>query len=168
MSNWLKTHTHEWQSISSSYVVSMRKFNLWYTHKRAQTLVHFARLIQWPPLHSSVITQQPPNDLKPPNNRVRMRKQPQLKLQFIAYFLKQQQRRSFLPLADFWVHCNDSNLELCSIEDVMSSQAYILFYSLRKSGGGGPHETAVAAATASPTTTSKPVRLTRSSNSSFE
>lgn len=33
--------------------------------------------------------------------------------------------------AEFWVHCNDSNLELCSIEDVMASQAYILFYSLR-------------------------------------
>jgi len=31
----------------------------------------------------------------------------------------------------FWVHCNDSTLELCSIEDVMTSQAYILFYSLR-------------------------------------
>lgn len=34
-------------------------------------------------------------------------------------------------IGEFWVHCNDSNLELCSIEDVMASQAYILFYTLR-------------------------------------
>lgn len=32
----------------------------------------------------------------------------------------------------FWVHCNDSSMELCSIEDVMGSQAYILFYSHRQ------------------------------------
>nr|CAB3267566.1 ZF(UBP)-3 zinc finger protein 3 [Phallusia mammillata] len=36
----------------------------------------------------------------------------------------------------FWVHCNDSNLELCSIDDVMQSQAYILFYTQR---GLDPH-----------------------------
>ena len=37
---------------------------------------------------------------------------------------------------EFWVHCNDSNLELCSIDDVMAAQAYILFYSQR---GLDPH-----------------------------
>ncbi|CAK8689339.1 ubiquitin carboxyl-terminal hydrolase 44-like [Clavelina lepadiformis] len=39
-------------------------------------------------------------------------------------------------IGKFWVHCNDSNLELCSIDDVMSAQAYILFYSQR---GLDPH-----------------------------
>ncbi|XP_039262581.2 ubiquitin carboxyl-terminal hydrolase 44-like [Styela clava] len=34
-------------------------------------------------------------------------------------------------IGEFWVHCNDSNLELRSIEDVMMSQAYILFYTQR-------------------------------------
>ncbi|XP_002734273.1 ubiquitin carboxyl-terminal hydrolase 44-like [Saccoglossus kowalevskii] len=32
----------------------------------------------------------------------------------------------------FWVHCNDSRLDLCSIEDVTSCQAYILFYTQKK------------------------------------
>ncbi|XP_078488063.1 zinc finger protein 3 [Ciona intestinalis] len=39
-------------------------------------------------------------------------------------------------IGKFWVHCNDSNLELCSIDDVMAAQAYILFYSQR---GLDPH-----------------------------
>uniref|UniRef100_H2Z742 Ubiquitin carboxyl-terminal hydrolase n=1 Tax=Ciona savignyi TaxID=51511 RepID=H2Z742_CIOSA len=34
-------------------------------------------------------------------------------------------------IGKFWVHCNDSNLELCSIDDVMAAQAYILFYTQR-------------------------------------
>lgn len=33
----------------------------------------------------------------------------------------------------FWVHCNDARLDLCSIEDVTTSQAYILFYTKRTS-----------------------------------
>ncbi|XP_070532663.1 ubiquitin carboxyl-terminal hydrolase 44-A-like isoform X2 [Ptychodera flava] len=32
----------------------------------------------------------------------------------------------------FWVHCNDSRLDLCSIEDVTACQAYILFYTQKK------------------------------------
>uniref|UniRef100_A0A8C4R3G2 Ubiquitin carboxyl-terminal hydrolase n=1 Tax=Eptatretus burgeri TaxID=7764 RepID=A0A8C4R3G2_EPTBU len=31
----------------------------------------------------------------------------------------------------FWVHCNDSELSVCSVEDVCRAQAYILFYSQR-------------------------------------
>ncbi|XP_071795959.1 ubiquitin carboxyl-terminal hydrolase 44-B-like [Asterias amurensis] len=31
----------------------------------------------------------------------------------------------------FWVHCNDSRLELCAVDDVTKCQAYILFYSKR-------------------------------------
>lgn len=33
----------------------------------------------------------------------------------------------------FWAHCNDARLDLCSIEDVTTSQAYILFYTKRTS-----------------------------------
>ena len=32
-------------------------------------------------------------------------------------------------LTGSWVHCNDAKLELTSIDKVMSSQAYILFYT---------------------------------------
>uniref|UniRef100_UPI00358E0E06 ubiquitin carboxyl-terminal hydrolase 49 isoform X2 n=1 Tax=Myxine glutinosa TaxID=7769 RepID=UPI00358E0E06 len=32
---------------------------------------------------------------------------------------------------EFWVHCNDSELSVCSVEDVCRAQAYILFYSQR-------------------------------------
>ncbi|XP_035244094.1 ubiquitin carboxyl-terminal hydrolase 49 [Anguilla anguilla] len=31
----------------------------------------------------------------------------------------------------FWVHCNDSELNVCSVEEVCSTQAYILFYTQR-------------------------------------
>ncbi|KGL79888.1 Ubiquitin carboxyl-terminal hydrolase 44-A, partial [Tinamus guttatus] len=31
----------------------------------------------------------------------------------------------------FWVHCNDSKLNMCTIEEVCKAQAYILFYSQR-------------------------------------
>ncbi|CAO2607420.1 Ubiquitin carboxyl-terminal hydrolase 49 [Lemmus lemmus] len=31
----------------------------------------------------------------------------------------------------FWVHCNDSKLDVCSVEDVCKTQAYILFYTRR-------------------------------------
>ncbi|NXV42526.1 UBP49 hydrolase, partial [Uria aalge] len=31
----------------------------------------------------------------------------------------------------FWVHCNDSKLNVCSVEEVCKTQAYILFYTQR-------------------------------------
>lgn len=31
----------------------------------------------------------------------------------------------------FWVHCNDSELKVCSVEEVCNTQAYILFYTQR-------------------------------------
>ncbi|XP_036387547.1 ubiquitin carboxyl-terminal hydrolase 49 [Megalops cyprinoides] len=31
----------------------------------------------------------------------------------------------------FWVHCNDSEMNVCSVEEVCSTQAYILFYTQR-------------------------------------
>lgn len=31
----------------------------------------------------------------------------------------------------FWVHCNDSKLDVCSVEEVCKTQAYILFYTRR-------------------------------------
>lgn len=31
----------------------------------------------------------------------------------------------------FWVHCNDSKLNVCSEEEVCRAQAYILFYTQR-------------------------------------
>ncbi|XP_030576477.1 ubiquitin carboxyl-terminal hydrolase 44 [Archocentrus centrarchus] len=33
----------------------------------------------------------------------------------------------------FWVHCNDSKLNVCSVEEVCRAQAYILFYTQRVS-----------------------------------
>ncbi|XP_028810789.1 ubiquitin carboxyl-terminal hydrolase 44 [Denticeps clupeoides] len=33
----------------------------------------------------------------------------------------------------FWVHCNDSKLSVCSVEEVCKAQAYILFYTQRLS-----------------------------------
>ncbi|TRY86027.1 hypothetical protein DNTS_029361 [Danionella cerebrum] len=33
----------------------------------------------------------------------------------------------------FWVHCNDSEMNVCSVEEVCSTQAYILFYTQRSS-----------------------------------
>ncbi|XP_071993426.1 ubiquitin carboxyl-terminal hydrolase 49 [Engystomops pustulosus] len=32
---------------------------------------------------------------------------------------------------EFWVHCNDSKLNMCSVEEVCRTQAYILFYTQR-------------------------------------
>lgn len=34
-------------------------------------------------------------------------------------------------LAGFWVHCNDSEMKVCSVEEVCNTQAYILFYTQR-------------------------------------
>ncbi|KAF6736514.1 Ubiquitin carboxyl-terminal hydrolase 49 [Oryzias melastigma] len=31
----------------------------------------------------------------------------------------------------FWVHCNDSEMRVCSVEEVCNTQAYILFYTQR-------------------------------------
>ncbi|XP_075893069.1 ubiquitin carboxyl-terminal hydrolase 49 [Nelusetta ayraudi] len=31
----------------------------------------------------------------------------------------------------FWVHCNDSEMKVCSVEEVCNTQAYILFYTQR-------------------------------------
>uniref|UniRef100_A0A3Q2Z3M2 USP domain-containing protein n=1 Tax=Hippocampus comes TaxID=109280 RepID=A0A3Q2Z3M2_HIPCM len=33
--------------------------------------------------------------------------------------------------AGFWVHCNDSEMKVCSVEEVCNTQAYILFYTQR-------------------------------------
>ncbi|XP_053723993.1 ubiquitin carboxyl-terminal hydrolase 49 [Synchiropus splendidus] len=33
----------------------------------------------------------------------------------------------------FWVHCNDSEMKVCSVEEVCNTQAYILFYTQRSS-----------------------------------
>ncbi|XP_062852627.1 ubiquitin carboxyl-terminal hydrolase 44 [Trichomycterus rosablanca] len=33
----------------------------------------------------------------------------------------------------FWVHCNDSKLSVCAVEEVCKAQAYILFYTQRSS-----------------------------------
>ncbi|XP_028934573.1 ubiquitin carboxyl-terminal hydrolase 44 [Ornithorhynchus anatinus] len=35
----------------------------------------------------------------------------------------------------FWVHCNDSKLSLCTMEEVCKAQAYILFYTQRVTWG---------------------------------
>ncbi|XP_043932855.1 ubiquitin carboxyl-terminal hydrolase 49 [Protopterus annectens] len=35
----------------------------------------------------------------------------------------------------FWVHCNDSKLNVCSVEEVCKTQAYILFYTQRTRHG---------------------------------
>ncbi|XP_015139411.1 ubiquitin carboxyl-terminal hydrolase 44 isoform X1 [Gallus gallus] len=37
----------------------------------------------------------------------------------------------------FWVHCNDSKLNMCTMEEVCKAQAYILFYSQRLSQANG-------------------------------
>ncbi|NXG44011.1 UBP44 hydrolase, partial [Psilopogon haemacephalus] len=37
----------------------------------------------------------------------------------------------------FWVHCNDSKLNMCTMEEVCNAQAYILFYSQRLPQGKG-------------------------------
>ncbi|NXE03001.1 UBP49 hydrolase, partial [Chaetorhynchus papuensis] len=47
---------------------------------------------------------------------------PHLKSLFFPLFF-------FLP--GFWVHCNDSKLNVCSVEEVCKTQAYILFYTQR-------------------------------------
>lgn len=36
----------------------------------------------------------------------------------------------FFP-SGFWVHCNDSEMKVCSVEEVCNTQAYILFYTQR-------------------------------------
>ena len=38
-------------------------------------------------------------------------------------------------VAESWVHCNDSRLEQCPLSEVMQSQAYILFYTLKPPRG---------------------------------
>ncbi|CAJ0956048.1 unnamed protein product [Ranitomeya imitator] len=35
------------------------------------------------------------------------------------------------PEGGFWVHCNDSKLHTCSVEEVCKAQAYIIFYTQR-------------------------------------
>ncbi|XP_036433205.1 LOW QUALITY PROTEIN: ubiquitin carboxyl-terminal hydrolase 44 [Colossoma macropomum] len=37
----------------------------------------------------------------------------------------------------FWVHCNDSKLSVCAVEEVCKAQAYILFYTQRSSQDKG-------------------------------
>eukprot|EP00118_Oscarella_pearsei_P016360 m.155269 g.155269 ORF g.155269 m.155269 type:complete len:631 (+) comp38662_c0_seq1:10-1902(+) len=37
------------------------------------------------------------------------------------------------PEAESWVHCNDTRMSLCSVEDVLKAQAYVLFYTRRNS-----------------------------------
>ncbi|KAM9311672.1 ubiquitin carboxyl-terminal hydrolase 44 [Gastrophryne carolinensis] len=37
----------------------------------------------------------------------------------------------FNPEGGFWVHCNDSKLHTCTVEEVCKAQAYILFYTQR-------------------------------------
>lgn len=37
----------------------------------------------------------------------------------------------------FWLHCNDSRLSMCTIEEVCKSQAYILFYTQRVTQANG-------------------------------
>ncbi|NWI54137.1 UP44A hydrolase, partial [Calyptomena viridis] len=37
----------------------------------------------------------------------------------------------------FWVHCNDSKLHMCTMEEVCKAQAYILFYSQRLTQANG-------------------------------
>lgn len=32
-------------------------------------------------------------------------------------------------VVESWIHCNDARMERCSLSDVMSAQAYILFYT---------------------------------------
>lgn len=38
---------------------------------------------------------------------------------------------TFCFLSGFWVHCNDSEMKVCSVEEVCNTQAYILFYTQR-------------------------------------
>ncbi|XP_056413759.1 ubiquitin carboxyl-terminal hydrolase 49 [Hyla sarda] len=38
---------------------------------------------------------------------------------------------------EFWVHCNDSKLNMCSVEEVCRTQAYILFYTQRSNPQNG-------------------------------
>uniref|UniRef100_A0A3Q2QAN9 ubiquitinyl hydrolase 1 n=1 Tax=Fundulus heteroclitus TaxID=8078 RepID=A0A3Q2QAN9_FUNHE len=42
-------------------------------------------------------------------------------------------RSLFCPVCSsgFWVHCNDSEMKVCSVEEVCNTQAYILFYTQR-------------------------------------
>ncbi|XP_054844038.1 ubiquitin carboxyl-terminal hydrolase 44 [Eublepharis macularius] len=37
----------------------------------------------------------------------------------------------------FWVHCNDSKLDMCTMEEVCKAQAYILFYTQRVTQANG-------------------------------
>ncbi|XP_072017908.1 ubiquitin carboxyl-terminal hydrolase 44-like [Amphiura filiformis] len=39
-------------------------------------------------------------------------------------------------IGGFWVHCNDSRLELCSVQDVTASQGYIVLYTKRTPNAG--------------------------------
>ncbi|NWR73287.1 UBP44 hydrolase, partial [Centropus unirufus] len=43
--------------------------------------------------------------------------------------------------AGFWVHCNDSKLNMCTMEEVCKAQAYILFYSQRLPQANGRGKT---------------------------
>ncbi|XP_008535012.2 ubiquitin carboxyl-terminal hydrolase 44 [Equus asinus] len=38
----------------------------------------------------------------------------------------------------FWVHCNDSKLSMCTMDEVCKAQAYILFYTQRVTENGRP------------------------------
>lgn len=40
-------------------------------------------------------------------------------------------------LLGFWVHCNDSKLNMCTMEEVCKAQAYILFYTQRITQANG-------------------------------
>lgn len=42
-----------------------------------------------------------------------------------------------LSFVGFWVHCNDSKLNMCSVEEVCRTQAYILFYTQRSKPQSG-------------------------------
>uniref|UniRef100_A0A8C5LW14 Ubiquitin carboxyl-terminal hydrolase n=1 Tax=Leptobrachium leishanense TaxID=445787 RepID=A0A8C5LW14_9ANUR len=43
----------------------------------------------------------------------------------------------------FWVHCNDSKLNMCSVEEVCRTQAYILFYTQRSNTQSSPQSCCV-------------------------
>lgn len=47
-------------------------------------------------------------------------------LLFVGFMLK-----TYFSPPGFWVHCNDSKLRVCSVEEVCRAQAYILFYTQR-------------------------------------
>jgi len=48
--------------------------------------------------------------------------------------------KSSLPLPGSWVHCNDTRISRCPLEEVLHSQAYILFYVRHRGRSGGARE----------------------------